>query len=313
MRVRFISKSSPNCASVGFWRISSSSESMRSSKSDRTGKKLSTSAFMTRYTMTSWGAAISRTSGRRSSCSLHVSERPCSRRGARSRRSGPSRSSAPPGEPVCSGSAPRATRKTKRVVVVDSRPLVEALARLHGQRVEAECSCRRLGHFVVRASSSRSSQKKPVPASAARNVVLGGGRVVCRPGAASPSARRPVSPRTARDGVDRPPPPGPPAAAQPKRAGAKRQRERRLVAGSGTSAMACASTRAEYGPCKQPVGAVAGGDPGVDPARQRANQRPVVGRGRAQGRRGSRDRWRSPGARAPPRGTRATARGGRRP
>ncbi len=57
IRERFIWKSSPSCASVGVLRISSSSASILSSNLDRTGKKLSTSEPMTRYTMTSWGEA----------------------------------------------------------------------------------------------------------------------------------------------------------------------------------------------------------------------------------------------------------------
>ncbi len=55
MSERFMSNSSPNCASVGAFRMSSSSSSMRSSNLDRTGKKLSTSALMTWYTITICG------------------------------------------------------------------------------------------------------------------------------------------------------------------------------------------------------------------------------------------------------------------
>ena len=57
IRDRFIWKSSPSCASVGCFRTSSSRVSILSSNLERTGKKLSTSPPMTRYTTTSWGEA----------------------------------------------------------------------------------------------------------------------------------------------------------------------------------------------------------------------------------------------------------------
>ena len=63
---RFMSKSSPSWASVGALRMSSSSVSIRSSKSERYGKKLSTSAPITRYTMTIWGEATWETGWRSS-------------------------------------------------------------------------------------------------------------------------------------------------------------------------------------------------------------------------------------------------------
>ena len=48
INVRFMSKSWPSCASVGVLRMSSSSASIRSSKSERYGKKPSTSALTVR-------------------------------------------------------------------------------------------------------------------------------------------------------------------------------------------------------------------------------------------------------------------------
>jgi len=53
MSDRFMSKSSPSWASVGALRMSSSSASMRSSNFERTGKKVSTRALTTKYTITS--------------------------------------------------------------------------------------------------------------------------------------------------------------------------------------------------------------------------------------------------------------------
>ena len=191
------------------------------------------------------------------------------------------------------------------VVVVDPRPLVEALGRLHRQGMELEVHAQQLGdRAVATASSSRSSQKKlrARPVRPARSRTL--------PASSWPPWRRvpfstgTVSPRPAAGGMrDRP-------------VGVLRR------TGPGSNAPGAAPVRRQrhprHGvrqhagrerPLEEAVGAVAGGHPGVaparDPARRRRGRRPTSAAARPASR-GS-----SPlPARAPRSGTHAGARAG---
>ncbi len=293
----------PAAASVGALRMSSSSVSIRSSNLERTGKKLSTSAPMTRYTMTSWGEAA-RCEGWRSSHSLHV-------RHGRARPPVHRDDVAVGPEAVHLGVArvlgvgAAGHQVDEVVVVVDPRSLVEALGRLHGEVVEVEVVAQQLGHRAVRRPRRRGrARRSSVPASAASTF-----SVVA--GVSLPSWRRvpcstvPVSPQRDRSAGWMMPGP----AAQPKRAGSNEP-------GSGASSRRQRDARhgvrqrpGRVRALQQAVGAVAGGHPGVAPARQPAHDGAVVGRGGPQPD-PCLEVGRAPRAPAPPSGTRAGARGG---
>ena len=152
-------------------------------------------------------------------------------------------------------------------------------------------------------SSSRSSQKKSFPASAAVHVLHRRRRVAGRPGAGSRAARATVSPRPAAPGWMMA------LRAIAEAAGIERARQRRLVRRQRDARHGVRQHPRRVGPLQQAVGAVARGHPGVAPARQPAHHGAVVGRRRAGARPASRGRWRRR-ARARRSGTRAAARAG---
>ena len=265
MRARFMSKSSASWASVGALRMSSSSASIRSSKSDRYGKKPSTRELMMRYTMTIWGDAPW-LAGWRSSPS-------------RTDRQG---RAVPPvhrdhvaivpeavhlGDALVLGIGAAGHQEHEVVVVVDPGTLREALRRLHGQRVEAEVDAQELRHLAVRGDVLQVEPEEPAARQRGEHVLrrrrLVAALLAQRPLQHAPSFTSRAGPgwmmSRGSSGAD----------SQAKRAGSNADGSGASPPGSGVPVMSWARRPGRVGPLQQTVGAVAGGDQDVAPSRHR--------------------------------------------
>ena len=238
MRERFIWNSSPSCASVGALRMSSSRVSILSSNSERTGKKLSTSAADDEIHDDELGRGDRvRADGARShsrTCGHRRAVAPVHRDDVAV---GPEAVDLGLARVVGVGATGHEVDEV--VVGVDARPLVEALGRLDGQVVELERGWpgRSLTRAVRGAVVVEVEPEELGPGQRRQHVLHRGGRVVAVLAQGPVQHGVTVSPRPAGARVDD---------ASGETAGSNERRQRRLVRrAASTPAMACASSRAE--------------------------------------------------------------------